>query len=193
MPPAPPEVRTQPITALCRLVVSGAEATSRITIQPVFVDDAGRRRRMITGFGYLAALACIGYIVIVGISFTAGPTGPLAAMPDPKPNLVEALVKPQGVPPALSVESMAARASTAIAGPMPQPRLTRPASAVSAHGLPTVAPSAAPVTASVAPTTQAAPTSTACGHRRGCASTNAAPTLSVAATTAPLAAAASDR
>ena len=85
MTPAPSEVINQPTTAFRRIMASSADVTSRIVIRPVFVDDAGRRRKLIAGCGYLAALACIGYIVTVGISLTAGPTGPLAAMADPQP------------------------------------------------------------------------------------------------------------
>jgi hypothetical protein len=190
MTPAPPEGITQQITALRRLVVSGAEATSRIAIRPVFVDDAGRRRRLITGFGYLAALACVGYIVIVGISLTAGPTGPLAAMPDPKPpNLVEELVAPSAVPVASTTRAVAIARPTALPTSTPtstqQPRPVRPAAPlVIAPPPPTMVPSTTPVTPSVTTTTHATTTSNPCGRRRECTSTTT-PQTSDSVTTTP--------
>jgi hypothetical protein len=189
MTPAPPEVISQHVTALRRLVVSGAEVTSRIAIRPVFVDDAGRRRRLLTGFGYLAALACVGYIVVVGISLTAGPTGPLAAMPDPKPpTLVEAMLQPRPVAPTTAAARTTATQKS-IQTSIQQPRLVRPVRKAGAPPLRTVVPATTPVTPSLAPTTRAAPTSAPCSGRRCGSTTTTQATDSVTTTPAPTAAA----
>jgi hypothetical protein len=165
MTPAPPEAMNQQTTALRRFVASSAEVTSRIVIRPVFVDDAGRRRKLIAGCGYLAALACIGYIVTVGISLTAGPTGPLASLADPQPpHLVDdhAEPTPASVVPTSRV-AVVARATT-----VPQPRTVRPAAKVSAPTRLIVAPTTAQAAPPVITTTPAVPTTQPCGRRRGC-------------------------
>ncbi len=120
----------------------------------MFVDDAGRRRKLIVGCGYLAALACIGYIVTVGISLTAGPTGPLAAMADPQPHLVDEIALPTSVPVtptsrvATAVRPRTRRRSRAPCGTAVAKATTRPIVAT------TTAPAAPPIVV----TTPAVPT-----------------------------------
>jgi hypothetical protein len=170
MTPAPPEVINQPTTAFRRIMASSADVTSRIVIRPVFVDDAGRRRKLIAGCGYLAALACIGYIVTVGISLTAGPTGPLAAMADPQPHLVDEIAQPTSVP----VTPTSRMAAVVRATPAPQPRAVR-TTAVKAATHPVVATTTALVAPPVVVTTPAVPTTQPC-NRRTCATKTTAPT-----------------
>jgi hypothetical protein len=170
MTPAPPEVINQPTTAFRRIMASSADVTSRIVIRPVFVDDAGRRRKLIAGCGYLAALACIGYIVTVGISLTAGPTGPLAAMADPQPHLVDEIAQPTSVP----VTATARAAAVVRPTPAPQPRTVR-TTVAKAVTHPVVATTTAPVAPPIVVTTPAVPTTRPCS-RRTCATSPTAPT-----------------
>ena len=170
MTPAPPEVINQPTTAFRRIMASSADVTSRIVIRPVFVDDAGRRRKLIVGCGYLAALACIGYIVTVGISLTAGPTGPLAAMADPQPHLVDEIAQPTSVP-----VTPTSRVATAVRpAPAPQPRAVR-TTVAKATTRPIVATTTAPAAPPIVVTTPAVPTTPPCS-RRSCAIRTTTPT-----------------
>ena len=94
---ATPGAKTQKLPSI-PAAAGPAEATSRIAIRPVFVDDGGRRKRVLVRTGYLAAAACIAYLVVVGISLTAGPAGPLAGLSEPLASIVAPVEVPAPVP-----------------------------------------------------------------------------------------------
>jgi hypothetical protein len=48
---------------------------------PVFVDASGRRRKLVTGLGWLVALACLAYLGVIGVSLTGTSVGPLPDLP----------------------------------------------------------------------------------------------------------------
>ena len=50
-------------------------------VMPVFVDASGRRRKLVTGFGWLVALACVAYLGVIGVSLTGTSVGPLPDLP----------------------------------------------------------------------------------------------------------------
>ena len=50
-------------------------------VVPVFVDATGRRRKVVTGFGWLVALACVAYLGVIGVSMTGTSVGPLPDLP----------------------------------------------------------------------------------------------------------------
>jgi hypothetical protein len=50
-------------------------------VMPVFVDASGRRRKIVTGFGWLVALACLAYLGVIGVSLTGTSVGPLPDLP----------------------------------------------------------------------------------------------------------------
>jgi hypothetical protein len=50
-------------------------------VMPVFVDASGRRRKLVTGFGWLVALACLAYLGVIGVSLTGTSVGPLPDLP----------------------------------------------------------------------------------------------------------------
>ncbi|MDN5851977.1 MAG: hypothetical protein L0K86_03870 [Actinomycetia bacterium] len=47
-------------------------------VSPVFVDDSGRRRRMLGILGTLVALGAVGYIIAAVIALAVQPENPLA-------------------------------------------------------------------------------------------------------------------
>jgi hypothetical protein len=119
---------TQKLPLIRRTGMGDAEVTSKIAIQPVFVDDGGRRKRLLVAAGYLAALACVGYMVVVAISLTAGPagqlsdfTGPLSALAAPV--ATEVADPPEEVEPRETPEAPAAPLPAAVhpvaAAPIP--------------------------------------------------------------------------
>ena len=50
-------------------------------VRPVFVDATGRRRKVVTGLGWLVALACVAYLGVIGVSMTGTSVGPLPDLP----------------------------------------------------------------------------------------------------------------
>ena len=50
-------------------------------VMPVFVDASGRRRKLVTGLGWLVALACVAYLGVIGVSMTGTSVGPLPDLP----------------------------------------------------------------------------------------------------------------
>ncbi len=136
---ATPGAKTQKLPSI-PAAAGPAEVTSRIAIRPVFVDDGGRRKRVLVRTGYLAAAACIGYLVVVGVSLTAGPVGPLAGLAEPLSSIAEPVVVPAPAP----LPESEANVIT------PAPATVR---AVPAKPVPT---SAAPVPVAVAPVSAAA-------------------------------------
>jgi hypothetical protein len=52
-----------------------------VPVVPVFVDATGRRRKVVTGFGWLIALACVAYLGVIGVSMTGTSVGPLPDLP----------------------------------------------------------------------------------------------------------------
>lgn len=63
-------------------VLSGVTAAViAAPVTPVFVDSTGRRRKLVTGFGWLVALACLAYLGVIGVSLTGTSVGPLPDLP----------------------------------------------------------------------------------------------------------------
>jgi hypothetical protein len=54
----------------------------------VFVDATGRRRRLMTGLGWLVALSCVAYLAVIGFSMTGTSVGPLPEVPNVAPRMV---------------------------------------------------------------------------------------------------------
>jgi hypothetical protein len=50
-------------------------------VMPVFVDASGRRRKLVSGLGWLVALACLAYLGVIGVSLTGTSVGPLPDLP----------------------------------------------------------------------------------------------------------------
>jgi hypothetical protein len=50
-------------------------------VMPVFVDASGRRRKVVSGLGWLVALACLAYLGVIGVSLTGTSVGPLPDLP----------------------------------------------------------------------------------------------------------------
>lgn len=157
---APREPKTQQLPALRRLLATGVEVTTRIAIAPVFVDDAGRRRRLLTRFGYLAAAACVVYLVVALFSLTARPLGPLAGADRKLDDLAEATAP---AAPAAPV-SPAAPTLASSRAPVPTVAPARPEPVVNmttGHPVPTAAPTSVAAVTSVPPASTVAPTSSA--------------------------------
>ncbi len=51
--------------------------TGGMPIRPVFVDDDGRRKRLMVRAGYLAVASFVAYLVVIGLSLIERPSGPL--------------------------------------------------------------------------------------------------------------------
>ncbi|HEY0816513.1 MAG TPA: hypothetical protein VGE11_24815 [Pseudonocardia sp.] len=180
MTPAPPEVLTRQVTALRRLAEPRAEAAGRVAMRPELIDyDEERRRHRVAGFGYLAALVCIGCIMAVGIGFAASPTRLQAAPPAPRPSNAAVVLPPPPVPVAVTTTSALPPPTPPPPPPppapaarpaAPRPRSVRPAPSVRPRPHPVTVPPSAPRTPSAAPTTTAAPTEAPCYHRRRCGS-----------------------
>ena len=85
---------------------------------PVFVDTSGRRRKLVTGFGWLVALACVAYLGVIGVSLTGTSVGPLPDLPSVASRTVvfgsDTAGLPQG---ALEVPAAAQPAPVAAAAP----------------------------------------------------------------------------
>jgi hypothetical protein len=85
------EHMNQPLATAVRgepadIVISGAAGAATtgviaVPAVPVFVDASGRRRKLVTGFGWLVALACVAYLGVIGVSMTGTSVGPLPDLP----------------------------------------------------------------------------------------------------------------
>ena len=62
-------------------VITGGGGLVAAPVEPVFVDATGRRRKFVTGFGWLVALACVAYLGVIGVSMTGTSVGPLPDVP----------------------------------------------------------------------------------------------------------------
>jgi hypothetical protein len=122
-------------------------------VVPVFVDATGRRRKVVTGFGWLVALACVAYLGVIGVSMTGTSVGPLPDLPSVASQVVVFGSEADGLP------------QGALEAPLPAPVLAPPVAAapqaaavpnfgnaakVAARGgtAPKTAPKSAPKTAS---------------------------------------------
>jgi hypothetical protein len=122
-------------------------------VVPVFVDATGRRRKVVTGFGWLVALACVAYLGVIGVSMTGTSVGPLPDLPSVASRVVVFGSEADGLP------------QGALEVPLPAPVLAPPVAAapqaaavpnfgnaakVAARGgtAPKTAPKSAPKTAS---------------------------------------------
>lgn len=86
-------------------------------VVPVFVDATGRRRKMVTGFGWLVALACVAYLGVIGVSLTGTSVGPLPDVPSVTSPVVVFSAETDGLPPG------------ALEVPLPAPALAPPVAA----------------------------------------------------------------
>src|SRR3954447_16025140 len=107
-------------------------------VMPVFVDASGRRRKLVTGFGWLVALACLAYLGVIGVSLTGTSVGPLPDLPSVASRTVvfgsDTAGLPQGaleVPPPAQPAAVAAAApdyaniaKVAAAAPTAAPKIT---------------------------------------------------------------------
>jgi len=57
------------------------ESVTAAPVVPVFVDASGRRRKLMTGLGWLVALACVTYLAVIGVSLSGTSVGPLPELP----------------------------------------------------------------------------------------------------------------
>ena len=85
--------------------------------RPVFVDATGRRRKVVTGLGWLVALACVAYLGVIGVSMTGTSVGPLPDLPSVASRVVVFGSETDGLP------------QGALEAPLPAPALAPPAPA----------------------------------------------------------------
>ena len=169
---ATPGAKTQKLPSL-PAAAGHAEATSRIALRPVFVDDGGRRKRVLVRTGYLAAAACIAYLIVVGISLTAGPVGPLAGLAEPLASIAAPVVAPAPAQQPKREANVVTPAPAAV-----------PSRAVATKPEPTPT---APVPAAVAPVSVTATTEPSTRVRRTRTATTIKPTGEPSAQPAPTA------
>jgi hypothetical protein len=86
-------------------------------VVPVFVDATGRRRKVVTGFGWLVALACVAYLGVIGVSMTGTSVGPLPDVPSVASPVVVFSAEADGLP------------QGALEVPLPAPVLAPPVAA----------------------------------------------------------------
>lgn len=151
------------------------------TRTPVFVDDTGRRHRLVRGVGWLVGSLVMAYLALLAVTLSGGPQiVPLAsiALPHPRPTApVTRPIQPQQPPPLVSPSELIATPSLSAATPSPPPSssggvvtprvVTAPTapsalrsteSSATADRIPSVAPTAQPTAqATSQPTTDAAP------------------------------------
>lgn len=60
----------------------GSRAGDETLAVPVFVDHTGRRKRWIRLSGYLLALLCVVYIVLVALGLSGTRVGPMVGIPN---------------------------------------------------------------------------------------------------------------
>jgi predicted anti-sigma-YlaC factor YlaD len=87
-------------------------------VVPVFVDATGRRRRLMTGLGWLVALSCVVYLGVIGVSMTGTSVGSLPELPNVAPQLVVFGSQAAALPPGALESTLPAPAMT--------PRATAP-------------------------------------------------------------------
>jgi hypothetical protein len=94
------------------------ESVVAAPVVPVFVDASGRRRKLMTGVGWLVALACVTYLAVIGVSLSGTSVGPLPELPSVASRTVvfssDAADLPQG---ALEAAPLPAPAAPAAAAP----------------------------------------------------------------------------
>ena len=119
-------------------------------VMPVFVDASGRRRKLVTGLGWLVALACLAYLGVIGVSLTGTSVGPLPDLPSVASRTVvfgsDTAGLPQG---ALEVPVPAQPAPVAAAAPdwAGAAKVAAARSTAAPKAAPKVAPKIAPKTA----------------------------------------------
>jgi cytoskeletal protein RodZ len=133
-------------------------------VMPVFVDASGRRRKLVTGFGWLVALACLAYLGVIGVSLTGTSVGPLPDLPSVASRTVVfgsdtaglpqgALEVPMPAPPAAAAApDWAGAAKVAPAAPTAAPKVApkvapKIATKTALKAAPKIAPKTAPKTA----------------------------------------------
>ncbi|SNT20037.1 hypothetical protein SAMN05421812_103693 [Asanoa hainanensis] len=71
------------------IIVTAADPTGPLGVTlgqdapPIFVDETGRRRRLVRWAAYGIGAVCLGYTALVGVSIAGGPALPHALMPFP--------------------------------------------------------------------------------------------------------------
>ena len=114
-------------------------------VVPVFVDASGRRRKLMTGVGWLVALACVAYLAVIGVSLSGTSVGPLPELPSVASRTVvfgsNVADLPQGALEAAPLPAPAAPAAPAV------PNFGNAAKVAAARG------TAAPVAPKIAPKT----------------------------------------
>jgi hypothetical protein len=155
-------VRSRPVTA------PDANSAPPPVPAEVFVDDSGRRRRILVRVGYLLGAGCLLYVALLGVSFAGGPIGPHALLP--LPGLPEKVDDPLGISGLTGVGAPAGH------GADEQPDGTRGTRTATPRATATRKPTAAPraATESLVKLTPTKPTST--GAPAGTGSTDATPT-----------------
>jgi len=117
-------------------------------VVPVFVDASGRRRKLMTGLGWLVALACVTYLAVIGVSLSGTSVGPLPELPSVASRTVvfgsDVADLPQG---ALEAAPLAAPAAPAAVPNFGNAAKVAAARATAAPVAPKIAPKAAPKTA----------------------------------------------
>jgi len=132
------------------------ESVIAAPVVPVFVDASGRRRKLMTGVGWLVALACVTYLAVIGVSLSGTSVGPLPELPSVASRTVvfgsDAADLPQGALEAAPLPAPAAPVAPAAAAP----NFGNAAKVAAARGtaapaapkvVPKIAPKAAPKTA----------------------------------------------
>ena len=111
-------VRGDPADNVGRVAVGGP-------VVPVFVDATGRRRKVVTGFGWLVALACVAYLGVIGVSMTGTSVGPLPDVPSVASPVVVFNAEADGLPQGALEVPPAARLLPQPVAAAPQPAATR--------------------------------------------------------------------
>jgi len=97
------------------------ESVIAAPVVPVFVDASGRRRKLMTGVGWLVALACVTYLAVIGVSLSGTSVGPLPELPSVASRTVvfgsDVADLPQGALEAAPLPAPAAPAAPAAAVP----------------------------------------------------------------------------
>ena len=121
------------------------ESVIAAPVVPVFVDASGRRRKLMTGVGWLVALACVTYLAVIGVSLSGTSVGPLPELPSVASRTVvfgsNVADLPQGALEAAPLPAPAAPAAPAV------PNFGNAAKVAAARG------TAAPVAPKIAPKT----------------------------------------
>jgi len=124
------------------------ESVIAAPVVPVFVDASGRRRKLMTGVGWLVALACVTYLAVIGVSLSGTSVGPLPELPSVASRTVvfgsDVADLPQG---ALEAAPLAAPAAPAAVPNFGNAAKVAAARATAAPVAPKIAPKAAPKTA----------------------------------------------